>query len=104
MLPGESHVGPASPLFSPPETAAYALDTSGWSIENPPRMVVLKVPGSGMSKDMKPESWGNRGFWIDHAANCKSLMASLDKLKTRWQAAFGVEMDAVCCLQFQDWG
>lgn len=87
------------------EAAVFSLDTSHWSLENPPRMATLKVPGSGMSKDMVPESWGGRGFWIDSAASYKALISgSLEKLKDRHLAAFGIELDAPWGLQFQEWG
>ncbi|PTT69226.1 hypothetical protein DBR22_04450 [Arthrobacter sp. HMWF013] len=86
------------------ETAVFSLDTSHWTMGNPPRMAVLKTPGSGKSKDMVPENWGNRGFWIDTAPSYKAFMASFDKLQTRYRIAFGEELDAPYGLQFQDWG
>ena len=76
----------------------------GWSASNPPFLVTLKTPGSGMAKGgVRVEGLAEK-FWIDYAPSYKSLVKMLEQLVAIYELAFGILLNALRLLEFATTG
>ncbi|MFD1211793.1 hypothetical protein ACFQ36_07040 [Arthrobacter sp. GCM10027362] len=88
------------------ERAVFDLDLSRWTMDNPPRMVVLKFPGDGMPRSVDEAVGGprNRTYWSDIAPDYKAAVKALRRFARRFKSAYGMKLDAIWGLQFQRYG
>lgn len=90
------------------EESVFELDfaAAGWSMENPPVMLVSTIKGSAFMRSGKRRNPTSKKEYFEEFAPDLQKLSVLyrDKLSARFLSAYGMEMNAVCVAEFQEQG